>query len=192
MFPIKAERDEDTGLKAPVTVTTDDDGNTANEEGYTMGNPLNLKNPDAINHYVITSPDGKAIIDEGTLDGKVIESLDDIGVSGNQLTADSVYVKFSSEVGTTNSADDDSITKENGYLIVENGKLVKVIPTSDLIGDVDLNGVVDVRDIIMLQKYLHNLQSFNIENFINADTTRNGWVDVFDLAMLKRILTKSK
>ncbi|MBP0972368.1 MAG: dockerin type I repeat-containing protein, partial [Oscillospiraceae bacterium] len=57
-------------------------------------------------------------------------------------------------------------------------------------GDVNLDGKVDLLDVILLQKYLHGQQSFSGEQAYAADVFSNAEFDVFDLAALKREVLK--
>lgn len=61
------------------------------------------------------------------------------------------------------------------------------IPES-LQGDVNLDGTVSVNDVVMLQKYLLNVQKFSYDNFMIADMNQDGRVNVFDLILLKKKL----
>ena len=55
-------------------------------------------------------------------------------------------------------------------------------------GDIDLDGDVDVADMVLLQKYLHGLAGFTGEQTYAADMYANAEFDIFDLAMLKQKL----
>ena len=57
-----------------------------------------------------------------------------------------------------------------------------------MIGDVNADGTPDVRDLILVQKYLLGISSLTSEQFDIADLNTDECVDVFDLALLKRIL----
>lgn len=57
-----------------------------------------------------------------------------------------------------------------------------------LIGDVDLNGKVEIADAVCLQQYLLTAAEFQKENFEAADLDGNGNVTATDLTLLKRIL----
>ena len=56
-----------------------------------------------------------------------------------------------------------------------------------LLGDVTLDGVIDVRDVILLQKWLHARTQKGV-SCAAADMNGDGILDIFDLALLKRTL----
>jgi len=55
-------------------------------------------------------------------------------------------------------------------------------------GDVNLDGVVSVLDVIALQRYIHKMDTFTEEQFHRADMDENSSVNVIDLALLKKSL----
>ncbi|MBR4101944.1 MAG: DUF4981 domain-containing protein [Oscillospiraceae bacterium] len=55
-------------------------------------------------------------------------------------------------------------------------------------GDINADGTVDVKDVVLLQKYLLTLESFDKAQFAAADLNNDGKVNVFDMVFLKRIL----
>ncbi len=181
-----------SGIKEEVVIDAEEtaDGDIVKGEQartYTFRKPMNLKTPVSANHFSLSAPDGTEI-KEGTLPNGVINDFDDIGLSGNQLKKYGTYVAFESESGIVNSANDNDYTAEKGYLVVTNGKLEKVFPTSDVNGDVNSDGVLSVLDLVAQQRYLHNTATYQAENFINGDFNHDGNVDIFDLALMKRTL----
>ena len=54
------------------------------------------------------------------------------------------------------------------------------------VGDYDANGVVDVRDVVLLTRWIHGEKV----TLAKTDVVADGVTDTFDLAMLKRIVTK--
>ena len=185
--------DTTTGLQKDIKVETDDDGSTITDSGdtvYTPKNPLNLTDPEISNHYVITTPDGNTIVDEGELKDGKLDSFDDIGISGNQFRKTSPYLVVEITTGISNSTNPDDKNTENGFLAIINGNLEKIVFES-MLGDVNLDGKVNVKDVVMQQKYILNIQKYQIQNYINGDMNRDGKVNVIDLALLKKVLTKS-
>jgi hypothetical protein len=64
--------------------------------------------------------------------------------------------------------------------------LIKDELTSKLIGDVNIDGVFDVADVVMLQKYI--LQSADLTNPQAAEVTGDNDIDIYDLVVLKKQL----
>lgn len=52
-------------------------------------------------------------------------------------------------------------------------------------GDVNLDGSVNVADIVLLQKYLLNSDALSAEQYANADVNRDSVVDVFDMVEMR-------
>ena len=55
-----------------------------------------------------------------------------------------------------------------------------------LIGDCNLNGKVDIGDVLILKCYLLTVNPISKNQWINADMNKDESVDVFDLCLLKR------
>ena len=64
--------------------------------------------------------------------------------------------------------------------------LIKDELTSKLIVDVNIDGIFDVADIVMLQKYI--LQSAELNNPQAAEVTGDNVIDIYDLVVLKKQL----
>ncbi len=60
--------------------------------------------------------------------------------------------------------------------------------TAKPVGDADVNGSVEVADIIKIQRYILKKDTMTKEQFENADVNGDGKVNVIDLALLKRAL----
>ena len=58
-------------------------------------------------------------------------------------------------------------------------------------GDVDANGVFEVRDIVAMQRWLLADASVTLADAAAGDVYEDGRLDVFDLGMMKRLLTAS-
>ena len=58
------------------------------------------------------------------------------------------------------------------------------------IGDVDLDGSVGVTDIVLLQKYLHGMETISKEAYQNADVTADQIVNIYDFVALKKKILK--
>ena len=59
-----------------------------------------------------------------------------------------------------------------------------------LLGDVTNDGIIDVRDVTMLNQYIVKLNTLNEQQLANADVIADGKVDLKDLGQLKKYLIK--
>ena len=180
---------ETAGYKADVVVEEVEDKLLArvNDKSSVDSTHLNLTVPVESKEYTITTPDGNTIVDTGEMNGDTLESFDDIGISGNKLRSVATYTKFSSESGIVNSVNASDVTTENGYLFVEENGLKKVFVEAES-GDINLDGEINVVDVIAQQKYLFNQKSFDCANYVVGDVNHDGKVNVIDLALLKKQL----
>ena len=62
------------------------------------------------------------------------------------------------------------------------------IEPEPLYGDVNLDGIINVTDVIMMQKYLHGQQKISYDSFMISDMNQDGNVNIYDLALLKKTL----
>ena len=62
--------------------------------------------------------------------------------------------------------------------------------TENIIGDIDQNGKIEVLDLVLLQKYLHNQQNFSQQQFLNADINQDNIVNIYDFVLLKKLILK--
>lgn len=69
--------------------------------------------------------------------------------------------------------------------------MVKPIYARDYsIGDTNLDGNINVRDITAIQRYLVELEKFNEEQLALADTNGDGNVDIADATHLQMYLAE--
>lgn len=139
---------------------------------YSVSRTVSLKEHDSFSMNVVCSPENAVyqwrlngeIIDGASQKNYTIENASekDIGIYSVQITSDT---------GTVKTADICHV--------------VNVYP-SVLKGDVDMNGTVNVTDIILLQEYLIKLSS-GIELY-NYDVNNDGHINVFDIIDVKRII----
>ncbi len=61
-----------------------------------------------------------------------------------------------------------------------------------LCGDVNWDGVFNVSDVVLLQKWLLAVPDTHLSNWKTADLCEDGKLDVFDLCMMKRLLLDSQ
>lgn len=192
--------DKDKQLQNDFTVDSDGDqkqdnsidgnGEITAEDGTKQPYTADVLNPDDSVDYVITTPDGK-VVAEGSLDAdSPFVNISELPEEQVHQIPNSPYYGYEVTSGIKNATDDnDNKAKtESGWLIInEDGSFKKF--ASGLIGDVNLDGVVDVKDVIFLQKYILNKnKNFAIQNAIAGDLNRDGKVNIIDLALLKQIL----
>ncbi len=59
-----------------------------------------------------------------------------------------------------------------------------------LLGDVNVDGVIDVRDVTLMNQYIVKLSDISDQGFINADVISDNKVDLKDLGQLKKYIIK--
>jgi len=183
--------DNTAKYKADVSVTRNDDGllqAQITDKSSVDDRYVNLTVPVETHEYTVSAPDGKKL-EAGEMNGTVL-AVSDLKMTADELKKESAYATFTAENGIINSVADGAFTEvtEEGFLAVTNDEIQKLTPENAEKGDVNLDGKVNVTDLVMLQKYLLNKQAYQAENFINADMNQDGKVNVFDLAFLKRKL----
>ncbi len=84
---------------------------------------------------------------------------------------------------------DATVTKT--YAISEGGTQIEEVTAPEPVteGDADGDGTFDVRDVVVLQKWLLCVPDTTVTTA--ADMDGSGTIDVFDLALMKRALTKT-
>ena len=70
----------------------------------------------------------------------------------------------------------------------KNGLRFVPLDSGILIGDVDLNGVVNVFDATLVQKFSSSLVTLTNEQLANADANDDGTVNVFDATHIQRMI----
>ncbi len=55
-------------------------------------------------------------------------------------------------------------------------------------GDVNFDGVVDIRDAVMVKQYILGIQELTEEEFARADVNLDGVIDIKDLVFIIKIL----
>lgn len=64
--------------------------------------------------------------------------------------------------------------------------------STDIIGDINNDGVFNVSDVVLLQKWLLAVPNTNLANWKNGDIISDGKLDVFDLCLMKRTLIQQQ
>ena len=55
-------------------------------------------------------------------------------------------------------------------------------------GDVNLDGVVDIRDVVLVQRYILGIGELSSDEFVRADTNMDGILDIRDLLFIIKVL----
>lgn len=110
----------------------------------------------------------------GALDGETVADMGNLFISATMgdLTAYGLYAVPKGGVQQPTDNTDESVD------------------TMPVFGDADNNGVVELKDIITLQKYILGVPG--VKAYSTADMNADGVLDVFDLALLKRLVLNSK
>lgn len=141
---------------------------------YSVGRTVNVKENDNLNLTALSS------IENGTYqwyhDGKAI-----LDATGSEL-----LIKNASD--ESKGSYSVKITSESG--IVREIELCNIINvySSDLKGDVNGDKIVDINDVILLQKYLTKKADIGEIVYANSNINNDNFINVFDLIMLKRLL----
>lgn len=65
---------------------------------------------------------------------------------------------------------------------------ISTAPIDYELGDVNMNGAVELSDMVLLQKYLIRKETLNAEQGILADMNADGVVNVVDLMLFKKVV----
>ena len=161
----------------------------------------NISNvPNVVNNILVTvvGEDGyySSFEREIAVGSNNIAKLDKLGINGEYTV---VFMVGNDVVGTSRFYLKDgkiyNATYTGDYeLTLKAIKSIEFTPSDDAVefakGDVDLNGIVSIPDVVLLQKYLLNAQSINLSQFNIADINEDGRLDVFDLCLLKKKFVK--
>ncbi len=69
-----------------------------------------------------------------------------------------------------------------------NIKFVPLDPYESLMGNVDLNGVVNIFDVTFVQKHSSKIIELDSYQLINADVNNDGEVNIFDATKIQRMI----
>ena len=73
---------------------------------------------------------------------------------------------------------------ENGFTFVA------LKPVAKLLGDANLDNIIDVRDVTVIQRHISDYEYMNEEQFLAADTNQDGIITVEDATLLQRYLAE--
>lgn len=85
------------------------------------------------------------------------------------------------------------VTKDNKFyeFVIDEDKNTTEKPKNS-VGDVNLDGIVDVFDLVRIQKYVNKQVDLTKESIDNADINKDGNIDKLDEALLKKYLAGYK
>lgn len=170
-----------------VNVTIQDEANSwtkvaiLNAEEYTVADNFNIysaKRTEYLTETEVLTLTARTTCEnlsyQWLLDGVPVEGAvnDTLTVSGE--TPGIYSVRITSAGGTEKTADICEVLTE----------------AAALRGDVNLDGAVDVADVVLLQKYLLALEPLSAPQIAAAELHEDGRTDVFDLAVLRRGLVE--
>ena len=85
------------------------------------------------------------------------------------------------------------VTKDNKFyeFVIDEDKNTTEEPKNS-VGDVNLDGIVDVFDLVRIQKYVNKQVDLTKESIDNADINKDGKIDNIDVILLKKYLAGYK
>lgn len=134
---------------------------------------------------------------DGTINADDVTLLQGFLAGTDEL---SVIGKNSADCNLDGEVNDDDVAHLQNYLVdglydfdfsQTTLQFIASIMTNPTLGDVDGNGVREVADIVMLQKYTLGVETFTEAAFNRSDLNGDNVVDVYDLGLLKRYILYS-
>lgn len=104
----------------------------------------------------------------------------------NDLDSDDWNYKFEGTIYAYDNSTAQAFAEEYDYKFESLGKA----PQTDIAGDADCNGSVNIADAVVLQKFL--LGSGNLTNWENVDLCKDGRIDVFDMIEMRKLIISSQ
>jgi len=80
----------------------------------------------------------------------------------------------------------------NAAMIFLTASIMSRIESEDIRGDVNMNGRLDVADVVLMQKWLLAIPDTELKNWKAGDLCEDGKLNVFDLCLVKRELLTAK
>lgn len=162
------------------------------------GNKDALAFANAIDNFMINTSKGDPweIMAGYTLTGTAIEDYNDLCFTAPLL--------ISAKCGTNNQWHDNIRNVILNYgndvyygdtikmlcLIADDGGWIVPETTKNIMGDVNADGVFNIADVVMLQKWLIGAED-DLTDWKKGDFLNDGVIDVFDLCLMKRELIKN-
>lgn len=158
----------DDGLYYNVDCTWDDSGDTPNYNYFAKGTDSFYQS------HTPCTPDGVGMYFQYELPDI---STSDYKTQTTETTTSETKKTTTTTITTTETTSSSTITETTTVIIPQ---IIK--------GDVNNDGIFNITDVIILQKYL--LEESGIENYENADFYSDGTVNIFDLCCMKDELAK--
>lgn len=184
--------DAKSGLTETIIVDHDNNRTPVDNESDTVINSDEnteiVISPKDIFEYTVKSPDGKIVAEGNVADGD-FDTADDIDSDMTVFP----YFEYETVKGIGNSSDPDDIVRKSGYAVITSDDSIEF--KSVIKGDVNLDGKVNVSDLVTAQKYLLNAldekETYTIDSFIAFDVCPDGRNDVFDMIAERHIVAES-
>ena len=169
----------DDGLYYNVDCTWDDSGDTPNYNYFAKGTDSFYQShtpctPDGVGMYFQYELPDISTSDYKTQTTETTTTI----TTTTETTSDTITSSSTTTEITSDTATSSSTTTETTTVIIP--QIIK--------GDVNNDGIFNITDVIILQKYL--LEESEIENYENADFYSDGTVNIFDLCCMKAELAK--
>ena len=152
-----------------------------------MRNYLGISNE---KKFITVEVDGSGIISVNSVDTELSnKTWAGLFESGKEITLTAKPAEgytFDGWSGAVNSDSDTiTVTADKALSLVCSFKMKEY-----QYGDTDMDGTINVADLLIMSKYLHGKESFAKMQFLLADMNQDDTVDVFDLLCLREELLK--
>ncbi|WP_028516602.1 CotH kinase family protein [Ruminococcus flavefaciens] len=152
-----------------------------------MRNYLGISNE---KNFITVEVDGSGIISVNSVDTELSnKTWAGLFESGKEITLTAKPAEgytFDGWSGAVNSDSDTiTVTADKALSLVCSFKMKEY-----QYGDTDMDGTINVADLLIMSKYLHGKESFTKMQFLLADMNQDDTVDVFDLLCLRKELLK--
>ncbi len=138
-------------------------------------------------HTTLTATSGAAFVREYNKDGVSDKIAACIGADANTDVTITLNGAFADGTVLRNTYDNTSATVSDGKVTFNSGANGTILleEGTQLIGDVDLDEDINVKDATLIQLYVANLSKLNEDQVIAADVDASGNVDVKDATYIQ-------
>ena len=167
------------------------DNNCLAIDNAASGNGANLiqsaVNPDASQKWILEEA-GELVPEETTTEEQTT-TTEYIETTTEEQTTTTEYIETTTEEQTTTTEYIETTTEEQ-TTTTEYIETTIAEPENIMLGDVTLDGIIDVRDVTLLNQYIVKLADLSETAMKNADVIADGKVDLKDLGQLKKYMIK--